>query len=221
MTGKSSFTAALKKQLTADWQRKFPGLSVYEPLRLMRRVGPLLIGILLERSRAGDSYRPFFHIHNLARAFPVVSKSQPVETTTPYIRVATHAEHLDAASERLGRAAYLPTSGPVSLDQIEEGFRQYLNASLDKFQPDAFEDLALIAGCAGDAARARRLISQATTVMQSWPADLLTSLGGLTGWASRLDAAVCDPDALHAIVASEVEKHGLGAVPVEPIQGAG
>ena len=38
----SSLTAGVKKKVTADWNALFPSFGVHKPMRLMRRVGPLV-----------------------------------------------------------------------------------------------------------------------------------------------------------------------------------
>lgn len=64
---KATLTAAAKKKITLDWSRLFPELGTYRPLHLLRRVGPLLQGIALERTSGNDLYRPMAHIHCLAQ----------------------------------------------------------------------------------------------------------------------------------------------------------
>src|SRR5689334_13255395 len=68
-------TAQLVRQITRDWNDLFPQMAVFRPMWLMRRIGPLVQGIVLERSSGGTQYRPILHVHDLSHPFPTVSLS--------------------------------------------------------------------------------------------------------------------------------------------------
>lgn len=63
----SKITSSQKTQITKDWLSEFPGMGKYKPMWLMRRVGPIVQGIILDRFFFESDYRPTFHIHNLSR----------------------------------------------------------------------------------------------------------------------------------------------------------
>ena len=52
-------TPALKKRISQDWQGCFPGLKIWKPIRLLRRVGPLLIGITLALGSSQYGYQAY------------------------------------------------------------------------------------------------------------------------------------------------------------------
>ena len=89
-------TPAVKRKITLDWHDCFPEMGIYKPLHLLRRVGPLLIGILLERDRTADRYLPTFYVHNLAKHFPVITLTlaSPLRTEKTFapdkIKVSEH-----------------------------------------------------------------------------------------------------------------------------------
>lgn len=56
---------------TSDWAKAFPGFDVWQKLCLLRRVGPTLQGICLERTTSGDEYFATAHVHALTTDFPV------------------------------------------------------------------------------------------------------------------------------------------------------
>lgn len=78
-------TPAIKKRITNDWHRLFPALGVYKPMHLLNRVGPLLIGILLEVKSGNHNYIPTFHVHNLTRPFPVVALGLATTLNREYV----------------------------------------------------------------------------------------------------------------------------------------
>jgi hypothetical protein len=56
-------------KITKDWQRELPKLGINRPMSLLRRVGPLLVGVSLERE-FGSRYTPTFHVHFLGKQSP-------------------------------------------------------------------------------------------------------------------------------------------------------
>jgi hypothetical protein len=56
-TKPQKLTRAVEKRITEDWAREFTGMGVYKRRWLMRRVGPLLIGVSLDRDSHGDLYK--------------------------------------------------------------------------------------------------------------------------------------------------------------------
>ncbi len=61
------------RRLTRAWAELFPEFAVWRPLRLLRRIGPVVQRIVLEPSGSADRYYPTAHVHPLTRDFPVVS----------------------------------------------------------------------------------------------------------------------------------------------------
>src|SRR5262245_51892547 len=118
-------TDGAKKQITCDWSAIFPSLGVYEPLNLLRRVGPLLIGIVLERDSSNCSYRPAFHVHNLGVESDSVSLILWSPLRTPKgaaetIDVKDHANRFKDAAQRLSNQAPLPFAGDLTIGQLIE-----------------------------------------------------------------------------------------------------
>jgi hypothetical protein len=90
-----------------------PECTVWKPLRLLRRIGPVLQGITLDRSTSGERYYPTAHVHALTRDFPVVSLSlahylhQPVAAKEA-VDVGRHAETFRAVACRVEERSPLP-----------------------------------------------------------------------------------------------------------------
>lgn len=55
------------RRVTKDWAVAFPGFAVWRPLHLLRRIGPAVQGICLDRSTSGDGYLPTAHVHALTK----------------------------------------------------------------------------------------------------------------------------------------------------------
>src|SRR5215471_9183446 len=98
-----------KRQVTKDWLTQFTGLGQYEPLQLLRRVGPILEGIVLNRTSGNDVYEPTFHVHCLARESSFVTMTldhrlRSERTGGPdWVTVRQHESKYVEAADRLRR----------------------------------------------------------------------------------------------------------------------
>lgn len=124
-------------RITKDWSCEFPTLSIYKPLWLLRRVGPLLIGICLERSSTGDRYNPVYHYHNLliprenitlSLAQPLMNKNSKVPEQ---VVVSAHDDSYKDASRRLSMQHPLLTSQLVTTSSVFDEYIEYLTQRKD------------------------------------------------------------------------------------------
>lgn len=122
---------AIKEQITTDWKAPFPDLGIYKPMWLLRRVGPLVSGICLERDSGNDAYRPTCHVHNLAKESATVSLSladplRTVKTGAPEtIKAGFHHQWFADAAVRLQRQAQIPLGGPIQLEDLIRTYRAH------------------------------------------------------------------------------------------------
>lgn len=195
-----TLNAAAKKQITSDWSNVLPSLAEYEPLHLLRRIGPLLEGVILERDSSNVVYRPCFHVHNLVRAFPVVTMSlahplRTAQTNAPdQIPVRAHAERFREAAVRLQQQAPLPLSGNLSLDSILEAHERYAQRPGTHYEPELYEDMAGIAMWAGCRERAERILNDYERLMSQWPSHILSEFGTAAAWKSAALSRIGDPE---------------------------
>ena len=194
-------------------------MGIYKPLHLLRRAGPLLIGIVLERDSSNLSYRPTFHVHSLTSDFSEVSLTMSqalstVRTNAPEtIDVVRHdAKHREAA-ERLSKQAALPLSGDLLLSTVVAAYQAYLRRPTTHYQPELYEDIALISAWLGEAEQASRVIEEATCAIGSWPENILEAIGGLEEWIAALRDRASRPDEVRADVERRAEHLGVSAVP--------
>jgi hypothetical protein len=194
-------------------------MGIYKPLHLLRRVGPLLVGVLLERDSSGRTYRPTFHVQNLGRRFPTIALSlaQPLRTertnAPEIIDVSRHEERFKDAAARLSAQAPLPFAGPVSLNRFVEASLQHMQRPGVHYEPEVYEDLISVASWAGDTARAQRLLEDAQQSMSEWPTAVLEQLGGVQRWCEGIKSRALTQDAVRQAVVDEITAHRVGAVP--------
>ena len=116
-------TPSLKKKVTKDWKEFFPTLEIHKPMSLERRVGPLLIGIVLETKSGNDRYYPLFHVHNLSEVSPGISLMlwEPLRTSygaADWIVAKMHEKKYKDAAEKMKKQAILPIEGNIHLNHL-------------------------------------------------------------------------------------------------------
>lgn len=208
-----TFTAADKKTITTDWNAAFPSFGVYKPLHLLRRNGPLLTGILLERGRNNDGYEPIFHVHNLTRPFPTVSLSWPRRIPNEYVHIEWHAGKFPDLARKIGELAYLPLSGDLALSDIVGGGQSYLRTATNRYDIHAHSDLALLAGWCGNQQEVTNALQQAEKIMKQWPPAVLNQIGGLDNWLESVRVLAVDQAKLQATAREQIAVHKLEKIP--------
>lgn len=214
-------TPALKKKISEDWHKLLPGLALRKPLSLKRRVGPLLIGIVLGPAIGSEYYAPEFSVHNLSRSldFLTATLSEPlrtIRTNAPNIlKVRWHNRNYQEAAARMKNQALLPLEGPVSLEDIISAYRNYVTKKPYLELIDQLEDPALIAAWAGEDKRAREAIEWGYEVLKTWSEGVQNAQGGADAWRIKMENLIEDPEALRQTAREEAVKHKLTKIPCE------
>jgi hypothetical protein len=190
--------SADKKRITEDWSLLFPSLGVYKPMHLLNRVGPLLVGILLEVKSGSDSYTPTFHVHNLCKPFPVVTLGLETTVNRQYIHLEWHErKHTEIASQ-INKMALIPFEGDLALDAVLKGYKVYIEKRINPYLPQTYEDMILVSAWCGNSIQVQKGIELAESHMKQWPEQILTRIGGLEAWLKSVDEKAKDRENLIA-----------------------
>ncbi|MFD9502452.1 hypothetical protein [Streptomyces sp. NPDC060035] len=213
--------AATAKQVTADWARVFDGFDIWRPLRLLRRVGPLVQGITLDRSTSGDAYFPTAHIHALTRPFPAVSLALGQRLASrsgmpEAIRFTDHAEDYLDAARRLAGQARLSLDVPPPVGDVVTELHAFAVAQHSMGSWPAVgevEDSILISSASGDRDLAEEGLQLARDLVKKWPKHRLPLdwVGGKV-WIASLSKKADNAEDLRAIVESQVRAHKLAKI---------
>ncbi|MEH7348807.1 hypothetical protein [Gottfriedia acidiceleris] len=103
---KNKMTVSDKRRITSDWNQVIPFLGVYKSMLLMNRLGPLLVGVLLEVKSAKEKYIPIFHVHNLLRPFQVIRLNLNYEISP--ISIGLHESKFHDTAIKLANQAIIP-----------------------------------------------------------------------------------------------------------------
>lgn len=214
-------TATARRRITADWLAAFPGLGEYEPLHLLRRVGPLLEGIVLERSSGSRDYLPTFHVHSLLRTFPSVSltlihrlRAEP-SGAADSISVQRHESRYMEAASRLARQSPLALSGDLRASEVLRAYQEFAARPENRWHANnLFEDMAAMCGWFGDNERSSAFIAEGFAKLGEWSPSALRQIGGREQWRRRLEDLVADRNGLHSIMEKEIRALHLESLPV-------
>lgn len=209
---------ATARRVTSDWASAFPEFAPWRPMHLLRRIGPVLQGICLDRSTSGDGYTPTAHVHALTREFPAISLtlSHRLERSSGQPETVLFSRHEDEfhdAVRTLNEQCRLSLSEPPSLDEIVGEYHSACSDRQEKGLPPAvleMEDSILIAAAAGRGALVRAGIALAEDLATRWPKGRLPlDWVSAEAWLEGLAAKAGDPAALESIVSGQVRKHKL------------
>jgi len=209
-------TVAKAKAITQNWQNQFPNLGVYKPLHLLRRCGPLLVGICLNRSTSGDIYKPTFHCHCLLRKFPTISLSLAVQLkasngTDAGISTRLEEAELTDVASKMKELALLPLDANFGVNEFDEACTRWLQQQQTPYWPSVIEDRVLLSAWAQK--DYMRKLGDAEAELKSWPTFVTNKIGGVTAWMARVEQATRNHNELASVLASEIDVHGVANLP--------
>ncbi|MGV9277000.1 hypothetical protein [Streptomyces griseosporeus] len=213
------------RRVTSDWAELFPELTVWKPLRLLRRIGPVLQGITLDRSTSGEQYYPTAHVHALTRDFPVVSLSlahyqhQPL-TAKEAVDIGRHAETFRAVAGRTEERSPLPLRRRPDIAEIVQAYRAAaVAAQRGRRIPTGIpelEDMVLVPAAAGERPLAEESLDRVRQIADGW-SKYEAAMGWTDAqeWLAHLEERAGDAAGLAATVEEQIVQHGLAKVRAE------
>jgi len=213
-------TPANKKLITNDWAGIFREFKVYRPMWLLRRTGPLVVGICLDRDSGNDVYRPTFHMHCLARTDSSVSltlcqrlASRPSGTEDD-IKVRFHYDHVDEATQRLKDQVKFPMCGTWNLGDVVAAYHKYMTVPGGMSPSILYEDIFYYYTWCDKRDNALIILDNFMPTVRSWEPYMLEREGGPDVWYAKCRRIIESTD-VRQIVEDEVTKHKLTKIPDE------
>lgn len=213
-------TPPLKREITRDWNNEFPSLGIYEPMWLLRRIGPIVMGICLDRDSSNECYLPTFHVHNLCSEISFVSLSLHICLTTKKgaeesINTRDHSSRYVDAAQRLSEQALLPFSGDLTLDQVLLAYHSYRMISPPAYSedPHLLSNPVLICSWAGQLEMARSLLVEAQEIVKQWHPRIFKDYGDRVAWADSLAARFEDIDKIRRTADEHILAMNLTTIP--------
>ncbi|MEZ5442502.1 MAG: hypothetical protein R3F15_13580 [Lysobacterales bacterium] len=226
MSKPATLTPVIKREITSDWSETFPSLGIYKPLWLLKRHGPLLMGVLLDRTRSNDIYIPKFHVHNLLSPSLSILLSLVFEVPDfrqkalpRKIKIAHHLEQYGEAAETLrGLVPDLDAdllSWPRIVELHAEFIQQKRDFAVAKYCHAIFRDVILLASWCGKLEYAQECLDASLSIMSAWtpPIDVVA-------WQDSIERQM-HPESMRLTLAAELQRHKLSHVPQFELQETG
>jgi hypothetical protein len=222
VTPKKKLSGATARKVTADWAKLFPELGIWKSAHLLRRVGPLAQGVLLERSGDSERYTPTVHIHPLVIPSPVIALGlmTRLEGGGGSVYVRRHEIDHEDAARRMREQSPLPFDGltlPMVVDRLRE-------QALAKQKPAGWADgvgelggAILLAGVCGRDDLVEEGLELARSLSKKWQDKWYERWGEPADWPESLAEKAADRSALQRVVDSEADRHGLGNLPTSDL----
>ena len=216
-------SGARRKVVAAEWSALFPQLGetlVAGTPCFVRRIGPLVQGVILERSSDAVKYRVSSFVHFLGREFPTLAlQLRTVATRSDgsdiFLIVRDHPEGIANVADLIRKQSPLPFSSVPTLTQIAGAYRRHIEADPTSLAAvPATEDLVLIPAAARQEKLAADGLTLARRLLPSWPVDRLPNG---SHWLDQLKQQAADPDTLLATAEREAERHQLTHLPTSEL----
>jgi hypothetical protein len=224
MTVPRVLNKSVEKQITDDWHRELPNLGIYKPRWLMRRVGPLLVGICLDRDSGGDVYKPIFHVHCLGKEAPAVFLTLLTQLRSErsggpdFVQVRFHDEKYKEAAARMVRQSLLPLEGDLTFEQIIAAYRTYLQSSWGRLTPVLlYRDMIILLAWGGRQVEALKFLAQCLRLERQ--TDLVSDdaafrqVGGRTAFEVECRKLIDNPALIQQTLDSQIAALGVGNLP--------
>lgn len=213
----TAFDRATMRRITRDWDMQLPGFDVWKPMHLLRRVGPVLQGVALERSRSGDYYFATSHVHALTREFPVISLSlghRVLRSSGQPEQIDASEAHLsDVAARLIEQTDHSIRETPPAIDDLIVAYQRAAVTRHRLGQPPAvmeMEDSILVAALSERHELLAMGLQLAEQLAALWarprlPLDWTTP----SDWLDGLRTKAADPSALAGTVTRQIAEHKL------------
>lgn len=122
-----SFSAKEKRQITKDWNELFPEMGVYKNMWLLKIVGPIAVGILLEIGSNRDYYTPTVHFHDLSEEDESISLMGELNANFDYISTKSKPDKYLKVAEKLEVRSFIPLKGNLNFSELETCLLKYLD----------------------------------------------------------------------------------------------
>lgn len=237
------FTYAERSMLRKDWQALLPDMA-FRPktsiIRFRKIVGPIAIslGLNLNGGLGWRYYSLEYFVHNLAHPEDYIIMQIHNTSRKILVDFDRHKEEYLSAAEKIKQDAWIPLDGPITLDNVFNGYSRTAKARLGKANENYEESLAAwTKAFNGNIQRAKdELKFGSLTPLEAATPALVAAWAGeeekakeYWEWGSK----VCDsskmieeyghllnqPELLRKTARAELLKHGMTYAPYQNIVG--
>ena len=213
-----------QNRITKDWKQELPRLGIHRPRHLLRRVGPLLVGVSLERDSTNQRYTPTFHVHFLGNEEAAISltletKVQPqAGRGEEIIKVSAHNESYKDSVRRLVEQAPLSVEGPLTVQEVVEAYRKFSKTIHGQAQlANLYQDCIKLLSCYGLADQAHSML---TEILGDTEGDReFQHFKGRQSFIDKMGDAIDHPEKIRETIEQQIVQHKVGTLPYEEFVG--
>lgn len=206
------FKKADRERFMSDWLKCLPAMRVERSMSLMKRNGPILVGVYLRENRGNDNYAVVPHIHSLLRptdfitltlAYPLMNRKNTYQEA---FTVDSHNKGFLDACESLRRQTLFPLGESLSIEEVIHAYDTAIerNLVLDSREM-LFEDILSLLSWCGRIAEAEKRYADYVRTMSDWDEWMFRREGGRLAFFDKLGQILEDPDRLRVIYEEQVK----------------
>ena len=215
------FDLGEKRTVTRDWLDYFPAMVSYKPMWLLKRNGPLLLGICLDGNRDNTSYRVIPHVHNLSRESNFISLTlwNPLPDERNYyhqsITVKSHKRVFVDACLRLQKLSLFPLTNDLSLSRILLAYETYLGLDMPttKYPILLYDDIIRLLVYCDRIAEAKTRLASYLRIMSRWPDTAFKNPQELTQFSDGMKEIIEAPSRLESICEAAIIQLKVERIP--------
>lgn len=217
MTMPRLLNRTVEKQITDDWRREIPSLGIYKPRHLLRRVGPLLVGICLERDSGGRKYKPKFHVHFLGQESVAVFLTLYVQLRAEpsggpdFVEVRWHETQYKEAAARMVRQSPLSLDGDLQLEQVINVYQMRLGVPSGEWPILLYRDMILLSAWAHDQPGALKFLAKSLQLSDD---DEFRHVGDRATFEAECQRLIAKPALIQQIVEAQLAALHAGILPI-------
>jgi len=211
---KGNWTTAEKSKILNDWLFFFPDLARRKPKTVLKRlVGPLCLSLSFKMTTSmGADYKVYYSIHNLTYISDYMISglsSIPLDIMYFYEHEAKYKKYVEKAKTE----AFVPLSGPVTLDDVFAGYNKAARRPYEVRVP------TLVAAWAGEPEKAQEYLEWGRNKLIGDQTYLGLKLQEIDKWYEEHQKLIANPEVLRANARAEAKKFKLEFAPYQDIVG--
>lgn len=206
------FKKSDRERFMSDWLKCLPAMRVERSMSLMKRNGPILVGLYLQEDRGSEHYIAVPHVHNLTRPtnFVTLTLAYPLKnrknTYKEMFTVDSHNREIHDACSRLRRQTIFPLDESLSISQVVKAYDTSIskNLVLDS-REKLYEDILSLLTWCGRTAEAEARYAEYIREMSGWEERVFSREGGKLKFFDRLGEIFESPNQLRKICEEQIK----------------
>jgi hypothetical protein len=214
------FRKADREKIMSDWRACVSSMRLFKSMMLMKRNGPILVGLWLKENRGNTYYTVNPFVHNLLTPTGFVSLKlmYPLKnkrnTYQDDFTLKSHDREFPDACKRLHKQTLFPLTEELTLGQIISAFDLSIERKLTLDSHDhLYEDILRLLTWCGQTVEATKRLPKYIQIMSEWDERLFDRDGGRNTVFDRFYEILEKPKQLEDVYEQQLELLKLKKIP--------